>query len=58
MLKIYFIAITSWLLYVASRRTDVILEVRAMNNFYEDRVSAMKRYLEGEQPSHIYTSLG
>ncbi len=29
-----------------------------MNSFYEDRVIAIKRYLEGEQPSHIYTSLG
>ena len=29
-----------------------------MNTWYEDRKIAMKRYLEGEQPSHIYTSLG
>ncbi len=29
-----------------------------MKSFYEDRMIAMKRYLEGEQPSHISTSLG
>ncbi len=29
-----------------------------MKSFYEDRVIAMKRYLEGEKPPHIYTSLG
>jgi len=59
MLKIRFIAITSLLLYVASRRTDVtLLEVRPMNTVYEDRVIAIKRYLEGEQPSQIYTHLG
>lgn len=29
-----------------------------MNRFYEDRKIAIKRYLEGEQPSQIYTSLG
>jgi putative transposase len=58
MLKIHFIAITSWLLDGAARKTDVILEVRAMNSVYEDRVIAIKRYLEGEQPSQIYTSLG
>ena len=58
MLKIHCIVSTSWLVYVASRRTDVVLEVRHMNTVYKDRKIAIKRYLEGEQPSHIYTSLG
>src|SRR4030042_1489446 len=58
MLKIHLIVITSWLVYATSRKTDVILEVRAMNTVYEDRKIAIKRYLEGEHPSHIYTSLG
>ena len=58
MLKIHFMAITSWLLYVLSRRADVTLEVRQMNTMYEDRVRAIQRYLEGEQPSQISTSLG
>jgi transposase InsO family protein len=29
-----------------------------MNTFYEERIIAIRRYLEGEQPSRIYTSLG
>ena len=55
MLKIHFIAITSWLLDGASRKTDVILEVSALNRVYEDRVIAIKRYVEGEQPSPMST---
>jgi hypothetical protein len=58
MVKIHSIAITSWLVDIASRRTDVILEGRHLNPVYEDRKIAIKRYLEGEQPAHIYTSLG
>lgn len=58
LLKIHCVAITSWLVYAASRRTDVVLEVRPMNTVYEDRKIAIKRYLEGEEPSQIYTSLG
>lgn len=29
-----------------------------MTNFYEERMLAIKRYVEGEAPSEIYTSLG
>ncbi len=35
-----------------------MLEVIQMKSFYEDRVIAIKRYLEGQEPSQIYTSLG
>jgi transposase InsO family protein len=58
MLKIGFIAITSLILYLAFRGTDVTLEVRQMNTPYEERMIAIRRYLEGEKPPKIYTSLG
>ena len=29
-----------------------------MKNLYEERMIAIKRYVEGETPSQIYTSLG
>jgi putative transposase len=58
MLKRRFIEITSLLLYFTSRVTDVTLEVRQMKNPYEERIRAIRRYLEGEKPPKIYTSLG
>jgi putative transposase len=57
-LKIGFIAITSLLTYVASRVTDITLEGTHMNTAYEERHIAIRRYLEGEMPSQIYTSFG
>ena len=57
-MKIHCMAITSWLLDVTSKRADVIWEVPFLKRFYEDRVMAMKRYLEGEQPSPMYTRVG
>jgi putative transposase len=58
MLKIVFVVITSLLVYDASREPDITLEVILMNDLDTERVTAMRRYLEGEEPSHIYTSLG
>jgi putative transposase len=56
-LKIGFIVSTSCIAYVISRVPDITLEVTAMN-IYEERMSAIRQYLEGESPSQIYTSLG
>jgi hypothetical protein len=58
MLKIRFIAITSLIPYGISRVTDITLEVIPMDNLYEERMIAIRRYVEGETPSQIYTSLG
>jgi putative transposase len=38
--------------------TDVTWEVIGMNDVYQERIVAMRRYLEGESPVKIYTSLG
>ena len=53
-----FTAMTSFILYAFFRVTDVTLEVRRMNDVYQDRIVAIRRYLEGENPVRIYTSLG
>jgi transposase InsO family protein len=57
-LKIRFIVSTSLVLYIISRRIDITLEVIPVNTLYNERVIAIRRYLEGEQPSSIYTNLG
>jgi putative transposase len=40
-----------------SQVTDVTWEVMSMNDEYETRLVAMRRYLEGVPPTEIYTSL-
>ncbi len=58
MFNIGFIVSTSFIPYIVSRGSDIALEVTTMKNLYEERMLAIKRYVEGEAPSQIYTRLG
>jgi putative transposase len=59
-LSIDFSVSTSFILspYIIFRVLDITLEVIAMKNPYEERMIAIRRYVEGETPFQIYTSLG
>ena len=57
MLNIRFIVSTSFMLYIISRVLDITLEVMTMKDLYEERIIAIRRYIEGETPSQIYTRL-
>jgi transposase InsO family protein len=46
------------MLSLISREPDITLEVMTMTNLYDERMLAIRRYVEGQTPSEIYTRLG